>query len=209
MAQWVRLHLGNGTFEGKQLLSPGVVREMAMPQTVIRLEGQMAAQYPEPAEACFLNAQSLDSSEFRWPYYLAHLYRSQGDLAKSRTLFERALALRPDDVDALVWLGNIYLLLGLPDAADTPFGKALSLEPKSVSARYGLGRVALARNDPRRAVTYLEDVLKLDPEAAGAHYPLSQAYSALGETARASEHLRQRRERDILPRSLSRRNACG
>ena len=52
MAQWVRLHLGNGTYEGKQLLSPGVVREMAMPQTVIRLEGQMAAQYPE---AHFLN----------------------------------------------------------------------------------------------------------------------------------------------------------
>ena len=47
MAQWVRLHLGNGTYEGKQLLSPAAVREMAMPQTVIRLEGQMAAQYPE------------------------------------------------------------------------------------------------------------------------------------------------------------------
>ena len=159
----------------------------------------MAAQYPEPAEACFLNAQSLDSSEFRWPYYLAHLYRTQGDLTKSRAFFERALELRPDDVDAFVWLGNVYLLLGLPDAAETPFAKALSLEPKSVSARYGLGRVALARSDPRRAVTYLEEVLKLDPDAAGAHYPLSQAYSELGETARANEHLRQRRERDILP----------
>ena len=159
----------------------------------------MAAQYPEPAEACFLNAQSLDSSEFRWPYYLAHLYRTQGDLTRSRTMFERALELRPDDVDALVWLGDVYLSLGMPDAAETPFAKALSLEPRSVSARYGLGRVALARNDPRRAVTYLEEVLKLDPEAAGAHYPLSQAYSALGETAKADEHLRQRREREILP----------
>src|SRR6185436_16417585 len=127
----------------------------------------MAAQYPEPAEACFLNAQSLDSSEFRWPYYLAHLYRTQGDLTRSRSFFERALELRPDDVDALVWLGNVYLLLGLPEAAETPFAKALSLEPKSVSARYGLGRVALARRDPRRAVTYLEEVLKIDPDAAG------------------------------------------
>ena len=47
MAQWVRLHLGNGTYEGKQLLSPGVAKEMMTPQTVIRLEGQMTAQYPE------------------------------------------------------------------------------------------------------------------------------------------------------------------
>lgn len=47
MAQWVRLHLGNGTYEGKQLMSPATVKEMATPQTVIRLEGQMATLYPE------------------------------------------------------------------------------------------------------------------------------------------------------------------
>ena len=47
MAQWVRLHLGNGTYEGKQFLSPATVKEMATPQTVIRLEGQMATLYPE------------------------------------------------------------------------------------------------------------------------------------------------------------------
>ena len=47
MAQWVRLQLGNGTCEGKQLISPGAAKEMATPQTIIRLEGQMAALYPE------------------------------------------------------------------------------------------------------------------------------------------------------------------
>ena len=52
MAQWVRLHLGNGTYEGKPLVSPGSVKEMSTPQTVIRLEGQMARLYPE---AHFLN----------------------------------------------------------------------------------------------------------------------------------------------------------
>ena len=47
MAQWVRLHLGNGTYEGKQLISPGAVKEMSTPQTIIRLEGPMAALYPQ------------------------------------------------------------------------------------------------------------------------------------------------------------------
>ena len=47
MAQWVRLHLGNGTYEGKRLLSPAVAKEMATPQTVIRLEGPLTALYPE------------------------------------------------------------------------------------------------------------------------------------------------------------------
>jgi CubicO group peptidase (beta-lactamase class C family) len=52
MAQWVRLHLGSGTYDGKRLLSDAVVKEMAMPQTIIRLEGQMAMLYPD---ARFLN----------------------------------------------------------------------------------------------------------------------------------------------------------
>jgi tetratricopeptide (TPR) repeat protein len=159
----------------------------------------MAAQYAEPAEACFLNAQTLDPSEFRWPYYLAHLYRKQGELEKSRSLFERAIQLRPDDVSTLVWLGNVYLDQGMPDAAEPQFSKALSLDDRSLSARYGLGRAALAKNDSRRAVTYLEEVLKMDPKAASAHYPLSLAYTALGESKKAEEHLRQRREHEILP----------
>jgi CubicO group peptidase (beta-lactamase class C family) len=52
MAQWVRLQLGNGTYAGKELIGPAAVKEMATPQTVIRLEGQMARLYPE---AHFLN----------------------------------------------------------------------------------------------------------------------------------------------------------
>jgi CubicO group peptidase (beta-lactamase class C family) len=52
MAQWVRMQLGNGTFEGKKLISPGAIKEMQMPQTVMRLEGAYSLFYPE---AHFLN----------------------------------------------------------------------------------------------------------------------------------------------------------
>lgn len=52
MAQWVRLQLGQGTFEGKKVFSPAVAREMHMPQTVMRLEGASTFTYPE---AHFLN----------------------------------------------------------------------------------------------------------------------------------------------------------
>jgi tetratricopeptide (TPR) repeat protein len=159
----------------------------------------MAAQDYDPAEASFLDAQSLDSSQFRWPYYLAHLYRARGEIDKSTALFERALQLNPDDPAALVWLGNAYLSSGRPDAARPKFEKSLALVPGSLSARYGLGRAALALNDPRSAAMYLEEILKIDPTATGAHYPLSQAYAALGDTAKASEHLRLRQNRDIIP----------
>src|SRR4029079_12070075 len=68
-----------------------------------------------------------------------------------------------------------------------------------ISARYGLGRAALARNDYGRAVTNLEDVLKMDPKATSAHYPLSLAYQGWVDSKKGKEHLRLRRDHQILP----------
>jgi CubicO group peptidase (beta-lactamase class C family) len=47
LSQWVRLHLGNGKYEGKQVISAAGVKEMSTPQTIIRIEGPMTALYPE------------------------------------------------------------------------------------------------------------------------------------------------------------------
>ncbi len=160
----------------------------------------MAAQLPDAAEAAFLAAQSLDGSDYRWPYYLAHLARSKGDLPKAAGLFEHVLQLRPDDMDALVWLGDVSLTAGKPEVAEAAFAHAMQLDPNSVSAKFGAGRTALARGDHRQAVEYLEDVLRLNPKATAAHYPLSQAYAALGNADKAAEHLRLRRDSKISPR---------
>ncbi len=159
----------------------------------------LAAQSADVAEACFLNAQTLNPSNYRWPYYLAQLYRTKGEPRKAQPLLERTIQLHPEDVAARVWLGDIHLQLGRPDAAEPQFSQALSLQPNSLSARFGLGRAALAKNDYRGAVSYLEDVLARDPKAASAHYPLSLAYTALGETTKAADHLRQRANHEILP----------
>jgi tetratricopeptide (TPR) repeat protein len=159
----------------------------------------MAADYPDAAEPCFLNARTLASGDHRWPYYLAHLYRKRGDVDKARTFFEETLQRRPDDVDTLVWLGDVALAQGRPDEAGPRFSKALTLEPTSLSSRFGLGRVALAKQDYRGAVSHLEEVLARDPEAAGAHYPLGMAYRGLGDLNKAEAHLRLRKNREILP----------
>ncbi len=158
-----------------------------------------AADYPDAAEPCFLNAGVLAPADYRWPYYLAHAYRKRGDLDRAGTFFTQALTLRPDDVATLVWLGDVALSQGRVGEAEPRFAMALSLEPASLSARFGLGRSALAREDYRRAVEYLSDVLKRDPEAAGAHYPLGMAYRGLGDLKKADTHLRQRKNHDILP----------
>lgn len=52
VAQWIRLQLNQGTFEGKKVFSSAAAKEMHTPQTVIRLEGGQGLTYPE---AHFLN----------------------------------------------------------------------------------------------------------------------------------------------------------
>ena len=159
----------------------------------------MAAQFADAPEPYLQNAHALDDANFRWPYYLAHVYRLRGEAERAVAEFENASQRNPQDIASRVWLGELYLQLGQPDRAAPFFTQALALQPASISARFGLGRTALATRDYTAAVTYFEDVLTRDATAVAAHYPLSLAYTALGETAKADTHLKQRASRDILP----------
>lgn len=159
----------------------------------------LAAESYEAAEPCYLNAQTLEPGEMRWPYYLGHVYRGRQQPDKAADAFRAALRLRPDDLATLVWLGTVYLNAGQPDSAKPLFEKAASIEPHDASAHLGLGRTALAKRDYRRAVDELERVLAIDPRASIARYPLSLAYRALGDTASADAHLRQRGTTEVGP----------
>ena len=99
----------------------------------------MASEYPDQAEVCLLNAQRLAPDDFRWPYYLGHVYRSKGQLTNAVERFEHTLRLRPDDVAAFVWLSHTYIDLGQPEAAE-PVG----LEFRIRSLNRGLGHHCVA-----------------------------------------------------------------
>ena len=47
MAQWVRLQLGEGIYQGRRLLSENSIKEMQTPQTIIRFDEPRAKLYPE------------------------------------------------------------------------------------------------------------------------------------------------------------------
>jgi tetratricopeptide (TPR) repeat protein len=158
-----------------------------------------AAEFLEPAEACFLDAQALAPTDARWPYYLGHLHKLRGEAGKSVNAFERALALQPNDVATLVWLGNEYLEADRADAAQSVFDKAIALQPRSAAAYSGLGRAALARKDYASAVKQLEHALELSPKASAVEYPLGLAYRGLGQTDTAEAHLRQRGDKEAVP----------
>lgn len=148
-----------------------------------------AATEFDAAEASYRNAYQLNPDDPRWPYYLGHVFRIKGPLTDAVQWFERARARLPDDLAITVWLGDIYLALGRPEAADPLFAKALLLSDGSAAAHFGAGRSALARRDYPAAVQHLERVRQLDARATAVHYPLAMAYRGRGDLARAEAEL--------------------
>jgi len=159
----------------------------------------MATEFLLQADRCFHDAQMLVPDDLRWPYFLAQVARQLNDPAKAAGLFERVLALRPDHVPSLVWLGEMNLVQGQPEAAEGVLRKAVALQPREAAALYRLGRAELATRDFRGAAGHLEAALALRPDASAVHYPLALAYRGLGDTARAEAQMRLRGNVDIPP----------
>jgi len=157
-----------------------------------------AAEYYEAAEPAYLNAQDLAPGELRWPYFLGHLYKSQGQTKKAIQAFTRSLELGPNEIATLIWLGRLYLEEGQPELAQPLFERAAALPPKNVAVLSGLGQTALAKRDYPRAVSMLEEALAFQPSALSVHSPLAMAYRGLGDTAKAEAHLKQWRNTEVL-----------
>ena len=157
-----------------------------------------AGEYYEAAEPAYLNAQTLMPQEPRWPYFLAHLHKSQGDTAGSIAAFSRVLEISPNDVPTLIWLGRGYLDQGEADRAEPLFERARQLAPQVPSVLIGLGQAALARRDFARAASTLEEALRIDPSLQSVHSPLAMAYRGLGDTAKAEEHLKLWKNTEVL-----------
>jgi tetratricopeptide (TPR) repeat protein len=151
----------------------------------------LAGKYLDVAERCFRNAELLAPDDFRWPYYLGHLFISSGELTKAVEHFEQVLRLRPADFATLMWLGHVYIELSRPEAAEAVLNRARALGPDTQAVLYELGRASLAKQDYASAVQLLEEAVRLNPAAAVIHYPLAMAYRGLGDFEKAQSNLDQ------------------
>ncbi len=165
------------------------------PETRVRLgrafgelgQALAAYRYWQPAAAAFTNAEHLDPAP-SWPYYRGYAERSLGRLEASNAALERFLVKSPQDVPALVWLGENQLDLGNLAAARERFQQALDANPQCVQALFGLGRVALEEGDPEAAAGHLEEAVSRQPGSSRIRYSLAQAFRQRGDEDLAATH---------------------
>ncbi|HXV78235.1 MAG TPA: tetratricopeptide repeat protein [Candidatus Polarisedimenticolaceae bacterium] len=134
---------------------------------------------------CYRNAERLDPSEPRWPYYLGRLYRDAGAQDDAIAAFERSVADDPSYVPTLIELGRAESERGRYRDGAAWFAAALDADPDSAAAWVGLGKIALAEGDYDHAVELLEAAVALAPSATAIRYPLGLAYRGLGRIDRA------------------------
>lgn len=105
------------------------------------------------------------------------------------TYLERALALRPDNTDALVAMGNIRYDTGDFNAAATFYERALAIQPANPDVRTDLGNTYFQRDPPdyARAIAEYRKSVAADPNHEKSWQNIVAAAVRLRDKATARE----------------------
>jgi len=158
---------------------------------LIAVEARRAerAPHPDAIDLCFQGAAWFN------------IGRTPENMAQARGFYERALALEPGNVEALVGTALVDFGIGtnlLPDdrierltAAEAAVTKALSLAPNHPMAHCVLGLVKIFTNRAAQGIAECERALTLDRNLARAHGNIGIAKFFLGRGAETQAHVEQ------------------
>jgi predicted Zn-dependent protease len=110
-----------------------------------------------------------------------------GDLAGARDALEASLKLTPGQLPARLLLGQVYLGLKDPKAAEDQFEAALLVQADSVEAQLGVAKAQIAEGNFADAVQQLEPLSKAQAENADVFELLARAYTGLGKNEEAQK----------------------
>jgi TolB-like protein/Tfp pilus assembly protein PilF len=122
-------------------------------------------------------------------------------MGQARAFFERALALDPENIEALVGTAHVNLITGGNDlthdqascfaAAETALIKALSLDPQHARAHRLLGHINIHTNRAAQGIAECERALALDRNLAISHASIGFAKHVLGRGQETEAHINE------------------
>jgi tetratricopeptide (TPR) repeat protein len=114
--------------------------------------------------------------------------RAQHKPAEATTILRAYTAQHPDDVAALVLLGNSLLDLHQAEDAGDAFAHALAADPNSIPANLAAGELLLTQHHDPEAMDRFETVLAHDPQHAAARKGEVDAVTDLAVSSRRDNH---------------------
>jgi TolB-like protein/class 3 adenylate cyclase len=123
------------------------------------------------------------------------------NIERARGYFERAVALDPTNIDALVGAARAEVLVGAIyttehraerlAAAEALLIKGISIAPRNFWAHMWLGFVQIQTNRAARAIGELEQALSLNRNLGAAHAWMGQAKITMGRAEEAEAHVNE------------------
>ncbi|MBL8800267.1 MAG: serine hydrolase [Planctomycetia bacterium] len=145
LGKWIRFQLGDGTFEGKRLLSTARLNELHAPQMVIPLDGSTGV-------ASFTRAMNPDTNMMSYGLgWVVQDYRSQLMVSHGGSIdgFRSQVALLPKHKYGMAILSNLGRT-SLPEAVRNSVSDALLGLPKKDWNAHFLGQLEQAEAGDRR-----------------------------------------------------------
>ena len=105
--------------------------------------------------------------------------------------FQKALALKPDDEEAIINLAKAYQKLGRDQDALVGYRRFLQIDPKSSQVHYEIAQILLDRHDNDGAATELQQALALEPKMAAARNALGVVALSRGDLTAAESEIRK------------------
>jgi tetratricopeptide (TPR) repeat protein len=142
------------------------------------------------AEKSFSKAERLSPRDARYPAWRARLYSSTGRYARALEAADRALALKPDDYDALLLSADIRLSLGQAEEARKLHRAAADVCPSCGEAYIKMGYAEIDEGDFEEALASFETARQADPDDPEPHHHIGHLHVLAGRYAEAEGHLR-------------------
>jgi tetratricopeptide (TPR) repeat protein len=114
-----------------------------------------------------------------------------GQLFDAQQLYYHALALDPDHVDTLHYLGVLRHQMGESEQALALIGQAIMLDPRNAECHHNIGLIfgGLGRTD--EAIEHYRQAITLKPDYADAHTNLAAELVTKGQTGDGVTHFRR------------------
>ncbi|MCA9365994.1 tetratricopeptide repeat protein [Candidatus Kaiserbacteria bacterium] len=163
-----------------------VLGELYSVMTLAGVEGAY-----ERAEEAFATAATYDPLNPLNKLLLARAAARHNDLASARSSANEAIALKPNYVDALLFLSQLDINDGNVEDAIARTAAVVSLEPNNPARRYQLGVLYQANGDQENAARAFEAAIALSPDFSNARFYLALTYAQLGRSADATTQLQR------------------
>lgn len=111
-----------------------------------------------------------------------------GNHDQALKLFEKALIIDPDTVDALLHRANLRMLQSNLSEAQADLEQCVKLRPSHILAHLRLAAVLTSKNDPPGAKKHLEKAARVDPDSSEVQSYRGELLFTQNEFVEAKEH---------------------